>query len=120
MNNTQLDIWPPFRLVGMSWTLILIIFFLPNQTWAFVIKILLGLGVLIIIRASLQPLWDEYKTMGAFVTMQILWFIGILWTPEQFWYIHLLFSFLIVLGIRTKIHQINHINKGLGADLSKS
>jgi|SRR3989344_202412 len=119
MDKTHLDIWPPFRLVGISWTLLLVIFFLPDPTWAIILKVLLGLCLLMVVFASFQPMWDKYVTMGAFVTIQILWFIGLLWTPAQFWYFRWIFIFLIILGIKTKIHQIKHINTGLGADLSK-
>lgn len=120
MNNTQLDIWPPFRLIGMSWTALLVIYFLPNSTWALIIKFILGLFILIVVRGSFQPIWNEYATMGAFVTMQTIWFIGLLWTPTSFWYFHILFTFLIVLGIKTKIYQIKNINKGLSPKLNNA
>ena len=119
MSNNQLDIWPPFRLIGMSWVLLIIIFLLPNQTWGITLKLLLGAYLLFaIIRGSFHQMWDEYVSMGAFVTMQTIWFIGILWTSNSFWYFKLLFAFLIILGIKTKLHQIKNINKGLGAKLN--
>ncbi|MFA6285548.1 MAG: hypothetical protein WC643_03425 [Parcubacteria group bacterium] len=118
MNNAQLDFFPPFRLIGMSWILLLAIFFLPNQIWGLILKIILGFFLFVVVYGSFHKMWEEYVTMGAFVTMQTMWFAGFLWTPMKFWYFNLLFAFLIVLGIKTKIYQIRNINKGLGPKIN--
>jgi hypothetical protein len=118
MNNPHLDFWPPFRLIGMSWILLLIIFFLPNQIWGLILKTLFGFFLFGVVYGAFQKIWEEYATMGAFVAMQTIWFAGLLWTPIEFWYINLLFAFLIMLGIKTKIYQIRNINKGLGSKIN--
>ena len=117
LKNEKLEIGPPLRLMGMTWLPMLIIFFLPSTVWAIVFKIVLGLFVIGVITAAFQPLWDRYETMGAFVTMQALWFAGLLWIPESLSFLTYVFSFLIILGIATKFKQIKRINKGLGPDL---
>ena len=81
---------------------------------------ILGIFVFVVIVGSFGPIWDEYETMGAFVTLETLWFAGMLWTPNSWWCFRLLFGFLLVLGIETKFRQIDHINKSLGADLRKN
>jgi len=120
-NKVLLEIAPAFRLVGMIWISILIIYFLPASFWFFVFKIILGLFIIVTIKGSFHPMWDEYETMGAFVTMQAVWFFGLIWIPwNMFSYsylFHFILTFLIVIGFATKIKQIKNINKGLGPDL---
>lgn len=120
LGKEKLELAPPMRLVGMTWAILLIIYFLPPTTWAVILKIILGLFLLVIIRGSFSAFWERYATMGAFVTMQTAWFVGLLWTPSHFNFIRYIFVVLIILGIFTKVRQIRHINKGYGPDLSKN
>lgn len=116
----RLRIGPPLRLMGLTWVLMFIIYFLPSAFWAVALKIFLWIFVIVVVRAAFQPVWNRYATMGAFVTMQALWFAGLLWIPESFSFLRYIFSFLIVLGIFTKNAQIKKINEGLGPDLRKN
>ncbi len=117
--NEKIEVGPCLRLVGMTWIPMLIIYFLPSAIWAIVTKIFLGIFIFVVIRGAFQPIWDRYSTMGAFVTMQALWFAGLLWIPDSLSFLRYVFTFLIVLGFFTKLKQIRHINKGLGPDLTK-
>lgn len=119
LETEKLELGPPLRLAGISWVLILVIFLLPSTVWATVLKIILGIFLFGTIRGSFYPIWDRYETMGAFVTMQVVWFAGLLWIPESLSFLRYLFIFLIVLGIATKCKQIKHINEGKGARLNK-
>lgn len=114
----KLEVGPALRLVGMTWVPMLIIYFLPSTTWALVLKIILGLFIIAVIRGSFQPIWDKYETMGAFVTMQAVWFAGLFWISPFFQPLQYIFIFLIVLGMATKFKQIRHINNGLGPNLN--
>jgi hypothetical protein len=110
----RLEVGPPLRLVGMTWAAILIIYFLPMTVWAIVLKIILGIFIFAVIRGSFYPMWKNYGNMGAFVTMQAIWFAGLLWIPEALSFLRFVFGLLIILGIVTIFKQIKHINKGMG------
>lgn len=117
--NDKLEIGPPLRLIGMIWIAMVFIYFLPFTIWAIVIKIILGLWVLIVIASSFKPFWDRYVTMGAFVTLQALWFAGLLWISEPI-FLRYIFLFLIIIGVGAKFKQIKHINDGQGPELNKN
>ncbi len=110
---------PPLWLIGMTCAALVVIAFLPFTFWGYVGMTLLGLFVLVVIRGSFQPIWDEYKTMGAFVTLETIWFAGMFWAPLHWEWFHFLFGFLFLIGIVAKFRQIDRINKGLGPDLRK-
>jgi len=107
------------RMLGMTCVPLLVISFLPLSGWGYVGIVILGLWILMTLRGAFHPTWDEYETIGAFVTLGTLTFAGVIWTPESWWWLRLVFGFLFVTGIATKFKQIDHINKGLGPDLSK-
>jgi hypothetical protein len=114
----KLEVAPPLRLVGMTWVSMIIIYFLPSAVWAIVLKVIIGIFIFSVIRGSFFPIWKRYETMGAFVTMQAVWFAGLLWIPESLSFLRYVFVFLIILGFATKFKQIKHINQGKGPDLN--
>ena len=116
----RLEVEPPLRLVGMTWVSMTIIYFLPSAVWAIILKIIIGIFIFATIRGSFFPIWKRYETMGAFVTMQSVWFAGLLWIPESLSFLRYVFGFLIILGIATKFKQIKHINQGKGPYLNKN
>jgi hypothetical protein len=77
-NKTGLEYGPPTRLVSMGLICIVGLIYLPNIWWGFILKFLLGMSLLGTIGSSFKDLWEEYETMGAFVTVQLVSFTAIL------------------------------------------
>jgi len=118
--DKRVEVGAPLRLMGMGYACLLLIYFLPLVWWGIILKVLFGIFLIVVIKGSFHPMWDQYETMGAFVTLQTIWFAGFLWVPDHFLFLRYIFGFLIVLGILTKYKQIEHINKGLGPNLKRN
>ena len=116
----DIKIWTPFKLMLISWLLVYLIFITADTTTGFIFKVFIGLLLITHVKRSFSEVYEKYVTMGAFVTMQTTWFIGVLWMPEKFWYINFVLYFLILLGIEAKVKQIKNINKGLSPDLREN
>lgn len=111
--NKKIESSPPLRMMIMTWLLLLVIYFTPlNGLWI-ILKIFLSLYLIgVILNSFRAPIWEEYETMGAFITMQTLWFAGILWMPNTYFYIKFILGFLICLGIGTMLNMIKTKNEG--------
>jgi hypothetical protein len=103
--NLKLDIMPPIRLVIMGVVCIAGIIFLPNDWWGIVVKIFLALFLIGTIKGAFSDVWEEYETMGAFVTMQLAAFTAIFLFPDAS-AMRLVAIFLIMLGWFTMIQRV--------------
>jgi hypothetical protein len=106
----KLTIAAPVRLMILSWVPLFGIYQLPSTLWAWLIKAVLVLFIISVIHASMAPMWDAYENMNAFVTMQLLWFAGILWLPDSFVALKYVCGFLIVLGLATMKSHVSTVN----------
>ena len=107
-----LDKMVPFRVVGMSWAPLLLIYFLPNSWWGIILKIVAGIILLVVWVSTFSPMWNTYQTLGAFTILNTVYLAGILWLGSATWPIYV-FSFLIVLAFMTKLKFINDYNRDI-------
>lgn len=100
----NLDIWPPIRLVSMGAICLAGIVYLPNAWWGILIKVVLAIWLLSTVIGSFGNLWNEYETMGAFVTIQLAAIAAIMIFTDVLW-VTILASFIIILGWMTMVSR---------------
>mgnify|MGYP001559533676 FL=1 len=108
-NKNQLEKMVPIRLTMFAWIPIIIWFFLPSLWWTIIIKLLIIIWEIVVFKAAFSSIWYKYEHLGAFISMNVLWFILLLITKSN--WLSYIFGFLIVIGFATQFKQIDDINK---------
>ena len=104
-SNTDLELGPPVRLVVMGVVCIVGIIYLPMVWWGIISKCILGFFLVGVVVGSFKDVWEDYETMGAFVTIQLVSFTAILlWADVTI--IRWVASFAIVTGWFTMHYRI--------------
>lgn len=106
-DSEWLDYMVPIRFVGMSWAMILVIYFLPATWWGISLMAVLGFGILGVVMASFNDMWSDYASLGAFAVLNGIYFAALLWFHDSSW----VFYAAIILIFLSFSTQFNHIRK---------
>jgi hypothetical protein len=110
MNEHKLTKMVPIRFIAMSWIPLFIMFLLPSGILFLIVKIILGFGVLSVIVTSFNSMWNEYGTLGAFVTENAVLFAALWFFKLPSW-LSFIFILLIILSFATTFDGIKKANQ---------
>ena len=109
-NIENLSRMVPVRLVMMAYVPLFLTSLLSNNWLGLTLKILSILWALIPIKAAFSSMWEKYEFLGAFVTLNTIWFAILVFANGPGW-LNFVLGFLIVIGFGTMFKHIGRINK---------